>query len=786
MPYLDRIDLFDAAFFNITPGEAKRMTPEQRIFLEEAVKCFFSATKSLDDIRGSKTGIFSSLANSQYGLLNTSNSNSSMAELDAAMNVTRLAHLFDLRGPAITVETTCSSALVALHQACQSLRDGTCEMALVGGINIALCSKENVLSSPVTSNDFDCRAFDAAANGTISGEGIVLALLQPLSEAIRESNPVFGIVKGSAINHGGARISNITAPSPEAQAEVLQQAWKNADVEGADLAWIEAHGTGTLLGDPIEIQGMVKALAKEGQSKTACAVGAVKSQFGHLNGAAGMLGLAKVVLSGQHDMIPPMTRFEQVNPAIDAADTGLYFPTSKAPWPSDRPYAGVSSFGLSGTNAHVVLKKYKEEWGAAIPDFLYVLQLCAVNEKVGDRIRQYLCDLIKADPNPSRVQSIVRAFNKIALQSENSQLYVADSVDDLLEALQATSSLSTTVKEDHQLYAFLSSDSFIEPLVFEKLGSIFPPIFTNYHQLATSVDYPLGEEEQNVLRLLAYHQWLVSLGASFDKLIVNGRAQHLSDFLNGNINLSQALQAWTGASEPHLLKKKAFQAFVDSIAQSSATAAVHLGMGCLGQLLTPALSSRCQLVGTSVESALESMTFLHHWSGPLQTAHLYGSKGKRHSLVIDPFQRERHWPEVTKRTVEPLVEASASTPETAETPAFQSEAEVQKLVRDIWTDCLQLDDPISLDADFFEIGGSSLMGLDVLDDIKKYTNVDLDYEDIFDHPTIFALSKHLMSFLGKEESVKEKFQPSKPLPIEEKDYQQLLEKTQQADVKSVV
>jgi phthiocerol/phenolphthiocerol synthesis type-I polyketide synthase D len=273
-----------------------------------------------------------------------------------AVAVGRIAYLLGLRGPAVAIDSACSSSLVTIHLACQSLRLRESDLALAGGVSLILRPETQIAMSKwgMLSPRGKCHSFDAGADGFVRGEGAGIVVLKRLTDAIRDGNQVYAVIRGSAINQDG-RSNGLTAPNTQAQVDVITRALRSADVAGNSVNLIEAHGTGTALGDPIEFE----ALAGTYGRGEPCALGAVKTNIGHLEAAAGIAGFIKAALSVQHGQIPPNLNFTKWNPAIDPAPTRLYVPTELADWPqTEGPRrAAVSSFGLGGTNAHVVLEQ---------------------------------------------------------------------------------------------------------------------------------------------------------------------------------------------------------------------------------------------------------------------------------------------------------------------------------------------------------------------------------------------------------------------------------------------
>lgn len=359
--FLDDAIGFDAAFFGITPREAEAMDPQQRMLLEVAWEALEHAGIAPSSLRGTRTGVFVGLSASEYGYLTMTDVTAidawSGTGAAASIAANRLSYLLDLRGPSLTIDTACSSSLVALHQAVQSLQRGEIGTALVGGVNLLLSPgiTANFAEAGVLAADGRCKPFDAGADGIARGEGCGVVVLKPLRAARRNGDRVLAVVRGSAVNSDG-RSNGITAPNPEAQAMLLRDAYAAAGLDPSVVDYVEAHGTGTLLGDPIEASALRRALGRD--ANRPLLLGSVKSNLGHLEGAAGIAGLIKVVLALSRRRLPPSLNYREPNPHIDF--DGLRVVTESSGWPrySGVARAGVSAFGFGGTNAHVVL----EEW----------------------------------------------------------------------------------------------------------------------------------------------------------------------------------------------------------------------------------------------------------------------------------------------------------------------------------------------------------------------------------------------------------------------------------------
>jgi phthiocerol/phenolphthiocerol synthesis type-I polyketide synthase E len=376
---IERIEEFDAAFFGYSPREAEVMDPQQRMFLEIAWEALENA--GYDPLRsaGGSTGgpgvvgVYGGVSLSSYLLaLNPLRDKLAAIGVDTTMLsigndkdtlAPRIAYKLNLRGPALTVQTACSTSLVAVHLACQGLLTGETDMALAGAVSLTVPMKSGYVyqEGGILSPDGHCRAFDARAAGAVFGCGAGVVVLKRLADALADGDAIRAVIKGSAVNNDGSSKAGFTAPSVTGQAEVIAEALANAGVDADSIGFVEAHGTATALGDPIEIAALTKAFRRSTARTGFCAVGSVKSNLGHLEVAAGMAGLAKAVLAVERAEIPPTLHFERPNPQIDFAGSPFYVNTDLAPWPASPENtprrAGVSSFGFGGTNAHVVLEE---------------------------------------------------------------------------------------------------------------------------------------------------------------------------------------------------------------------------------------------------------------------------------------------------------------------------------------------------------------------------------------------------------------------------------------------
>ena len=388
--FLHDIDKFDYGFFKLSPGEASVIDPGQRLFMQTAYNALEDAGYAGNKLWGSRTGIFIGGGHTvaEYSKFteaaNIQDTNLLLSAQTPSILASRLSYILNLKGPAMLVDTACSSSLVAVHLACQSLRDGKIDSALVGGVNLNLLSVDTGTRTEIDSSDGRAHSFDDAASGTGGGEGVIAVMLKPLAKAIEDKDNIYAVIKGSYINQDGNSIG-IAAPDADAQADVIVKAWLDAGVDPTTVNFIETHGTGTVLGDPIEIDGITKAYKIFTDKKHICAIGAVKANIGHLDSAAGLAGFLKAVLSLKHKELTPLTHFKSPNRNINFEESAAYVNNDLSDWNNNGHLlrCGVSSFGLSGTNCHVTLEEApRKEKSESNKEHKYLFTLSARNHDV--------------------------------------------------------------------------------------------------------------------------------------------------------------------------------------------------------------------------------------------------------------------------------------------------------------------------------------------------------------------------------------------------------------------
>ncbi|MGO4773547.1 amino acid adenylation domain-containing protein, partial [Flavobacterium sp. W22_SRS_FK3] len=453
--FIDAIDKFDASFFEISPREAKLMDPQQRILLELTHELLERSGYTAKELKGSMTGVYIGILQNEYASLLKNYPKDMYSGTGSALSIAsnRLSYYYDFKGPSMSVDTACSSSLVSVHLAIKDIRSGECTMAIAGGVNLILRPESTVAlsQSSMMAADGRCKTFDDSANGYVRSEGAGLILLKPLSKAIEDGDNIIGVIKGSAVNQDG-RSNGLTAPNGLAQQEVIHAALKSAGLQPKDVDYIESHGTGTSLGDPIEINALDAVFKKDRNSGSPLIIGSVKANIGHLEAAAGIAGLIKTLLCLQHSIIPKQLHYNKPNRYINWEKLNVLIPNDLLSWNQKRNSirrAGVSSFGFGGTNAHIVLEEapvyHTKKQNDAISSQKTVLTtISAKGEKaLKDQIAAVI-DYIENNPEV-KISDLSYTLSVHRDHFENRLGIISENKEELLQKLnQANSSFQKT------------------------------------------------------------------------------------------------------------------------------------------------------------------------------------------------------------------------------------------------------------------------------------------------------------------------------------------------------
>lgn len=453
---VEDIELFDAPFFNFNLREAETTEPQHRLFLECAWEALEAAgyNSQRDE---SRIGVYAGASVNNYlafdlnrDQIGSVNSLQTLIGNDKDFLATRVSYKLNLRGPSLTVQTACSTSLVATALACQSLLNYQCDIALVGGVSIRVPQKSGYLhqEGSILSPDGHCRAFDAKARGTIIGNGVGVVVLKRLTEAITDGDCIDAVIKGSAINNDGSFKVGYTAPSMDGQAEVIAEAQALAGIRAETVSYIEAHGSGTALGDPIEIAALKRVFQASTDKKGFCAIGSVKTNIGHLDAAAGVTGLIKTILALKHKQIPPSLNFKEPNPEIDFTNSPFYVNTTLSEWKTEGAprRAGVSAFGLGGTNAHIILEEAPVVAASSSSRSWQILMLSAKSSLALETAKENLTDYLNQHPELN-LADVAYTLQVGRRAFDHRQMMVCRDRKDALAALQDPKRVFTSLEE---------------------------------------------------------------------------------------------------------------------------------------------------------------------------------------------------------------------------------------------------------------------------------------------------------------------------------------------------
>ncbi|MCT4598832.1 MAG: SDR family NAD(P)-dependent oxidoreductase [Vallitalea sp.] len=400
--FIDDVDKFDALFFNISPREAQIMDPQERLFLQSSWEVMEDAGYTRDGLSKYTVGVFVGAMWGQYQLLGveeTLKDNPIALDSNFAALANRVSYCLNLKGPSIALSTYCSSSLTAIHYACESIRSGECDLAIAGGVNLSIHPSKylQLAQGNFTSSDGRCRSFGEGGDGYVPGEGVGAILIKPLEKAIKDKDNIYGVILGSGINHGG-RTNGYSVPSPKAQGEMIEKVLEKTKVDPSTISYIEAHGTGTALGDPIEIAGLTKAFNKYSEDVQYCSIGSVKSNIGHAEAAAGIASVTKVLLQMKHEQLVPSIHSNTLNTNIDFEKTPFYVQQNITNW-NPQIYnnksvrrAGISSFGAGGSNAHIIMEDYQIP--SYEPSYISKEQVIILSAKYEERLKEYANNLL--------------------------------------------------------------------------------------------------------------------------------------------------------------------------------------------------------------------------------------------------------------------------------------------------------------------------------------------------------------------------------------------------------
>ncbi|MEM1319016.1 MAG: condensation domain-containing protein [Bacteroidota bacterium] len=795
--YIEDIDQFDHRFFNISLDEAEKMDPRQRLVLEEIYKAIESSGYPASHFWDSNTAVFMADSELNYHRLAEQFSPVLLAGNLNAATAGRIARHFKLRGAALMVDTACSSSLVALHLACKELRSGDAEMAFVASANLKLVPnlQQSNIDIGTASDDGRTCSFSVDAKGSGSGEAVISVLLKPLEAAQRDNDTIYALIKGSAVNQDAHLSGSLTAPSSKAQKEVLLKAWANAGIDPMSLGYIEAHGSATRLGDPIEIDGLNQAFREFTDQKRRFAVSSVKSNIGHTDASAGLSGLVKAVLSLQHQELFPSINFSAPNPFIDFDNAAVYVNQALQNWETEEGQArraGVSSFGLSGTNCHVVLEEAPAVMssGSKQPEQrVRVFPLSAKSKLSLAKNKAALAEYLQANEGLD-----LDALSYTLSAGRDHYAYrnclIASDRSALLSALAAELPPVQVKKSFEKLVLVFSDELESKPEAMAAFADI-DPLFKSRWEACWEL---VGEGERSAAFYhfafqYSYYGLLAPQGVETEHLLGIGIGDDVVEVLMGECSLAEGLRA--AMDRTPVVMEDLKERMTKLIKREVIAPTVFLNIGpastisdTLRQIKKKQRNARfevlCidQLEAASVASLLKDLYLLGFpvgWSTRFQVL-------KPRRLALPPYQFDtvRCW-------LRPLLdlEEAANGEAITETPKVATAApkvaklteldqynfpdtwtDTQQKIGAIWIELLKYKGELSLTNDFYKIGGQSLYTIQMMNRIKEEFEVELDFRNAFELATIERLAEHV-EMLMKEDRELEFSREIQRVPLQE-------------------
>ncbi|MGC5660312.1 beta-ketoacyl synthase N-terminal-like domain-containing protein [Micromonospora sp. WMMD723] len=780
--FLPAVDGFDHRFFRVSPREARSMDPQQRLFLEVAWEALEDAGLPADDLRDSATGVFVGLNTTDYQQLVLG----ADTELDLYYGTGtcfsgaagRLSYLLGLRGPSIAVDTACSSSLTAVHLACQSLRTGECRVAVAGGANVMATSTvfRAMSAAGALSRDGRCKSFAEAADGYGRGEGAGAVILKPLSLALADGDRVHAVIRASAVNQDGAS-GGLTVPSGVAQQAVITDALRRADLGAAQLSYLEAHGTGTPLGDAVELRAIADVRRAGGATDQPLLVGSVKSNIGHLEAAAGVVGLIKVVLSLRHQRIPAQLHLDELTREIDWDASGLAPVRRTTAWRrGNRPrIAGVSAFGFTGTNAHLIVQEAPERASAtAATSGPYLLAVSAASAAALDDARarhaEHLADSEEMDTADLAWTSLARRSHH-----EHRVAVVAGSVRELARALRSPrhAGIVPAGGSRRVLFAFgddappwselLDAAARLPGWGDRQIAALRAQV-TDLRTAIRPVASPGGAVDGEpaaavaafVDQLSAALVWQ-SVGLVPQAVAGTGAGAYVAACVAGELSPEEALHRLTtdrapaDAAQPGQLRRLAAPADADDD-----DLVLDLGARTPRVRLAGTVVHRPPTDAVTVESLLGVVAALHVQGAPIRWDRLLPGGGRVTSLPAYPWQRTRHWVHGVTDGSAPAgrsgpahVDAPTDGPSTAMStvgalPASEREPWLVDLLLPVVAEVLGETDDIDPDRGFFDLGFDSVLSMKLKRRAEVVLGVELPNTVLFECPNTRALARFVV------------------------------------------
>lgn len=804
---LEDIDKFDAAFFDYSAREAEITDPQHRLFLETAWEVMERAGYNSDEYKG-RTAVFAGSNLSGYmirnlysnpGLVDQLGSFKVMISNGQDFLATKVSHKMNLTGPSVNVNTLCSSSMVAVHFACRSLLSYDCDLALAGAVSIQITRNEAFFYTEggIGSSDGHCRAFDSHANGTVSGSGLAVIALKRLEDAIADGDHIEAVIRGTAINNDGALKNSYTAPSVDGQAECIAEALAISGVDPETISYIDAHGTGTNLGDPIEIAALSKVYESQTDKKQFCAIGSVKTNIGHLVHAGGIASLIKTVLSMQHKTIPATLNFEEPNSKIDFVNSPFYINSKRCEWRNNgKPLrAGVSSFGIGGTNTHVILEEAPKTESSEPSK--RERQIIVLSAKTASALETMTTNLGKFIEKNSELNLADIAFT-LAVGRRNfshKRAIVCKSISDLSCSLKnpdGKKCITSYQKDRTTLLVLVFPDNLATGIDYRDFYENEEQFKTAFDDCAKLISKKLNvditrllDSENTTSEIMLQRCFTFSIEYSFAKLleawgiitekaICLGVGSVAAACLAGSVNLEDAVGIISSGKSDSLSfdkpkfkltgfdgnefvpDKNYFNSQLSEEISDRSNLSVQLEspdelvfvIGSKKEVRADNENNLCFLLPENNEKVYSSVALAaaKYWSlgGKISWTGFYANeKRRRVALPTYPFERQRYWIEPGNRNENGEIKKPKLTlrkrPE-LDTAYRAPETEVQKKICRMAAETLGYE-KIGVDDDFFELGGHSLLAVALIAKLRNEFKKDITLESLFENTTVAMISK---------------------------------------------
>jgi len=764
MAWLHDIEMFDHAFFRISRGEACNMDPHQRIALEIVYETLENAGYDPFSFAGSETAVYVGDVSLDYYQLAAAYDPTLLTGNLNAVLAGRISRFFDLHGEAVMIDTSCSSSLVAVHQACISLETGNAAQALVCGIKIRIfpAQKKPVFDVGIGSPDGKTRSYSSDAGGTGSGEAAGCILLKPLANALADKDNIHAVIRGTAVNQDAARSGSLTAPSSAAQAAVIRKAWKKAAVDPLSITFIEGHGTATRLGDPIEVEGIDLAFSAYTGEKQHCALSSVKANIGHTDAAAGIAGLIKTVLSLKHKKLFPAVNFNKPNPFIDFDHSHVFVNTVFRDWDvkNGAPRrAGVSAFGLSGTNCHIVLEEAPavHTMSRESGERLYLFPVSGFSGTALSGNMKRLASWLAAGREHSLPEiSYTLCAGRAHLAHRH--MILAANVPELISQLEQPQTAAPAAAPRRQLYFVFSRNTHITSSLLERMCNIYPSFNA---AVGTCRSYlPAGEHSRSAgfdlfCFQFAFFRLLEEKGVATKKLLGEGTGEVVINTLTGKLSLADAVLTSLQDNIPGAQDLGAScEKFASSIVKDDSII-LELGPLCRISETIAAVTAAASLPVLSLDimerdPLLDIIKQLYLSGYEINWSLFFDNEDLRKTALPGyAFDRVRCWIRETPiGAPSPSGESGNVTDSDTQvvtgTSASIDLPAIMEVVTAAWKSVLK-QEHINADDDFFDLGGHSLNGTQVLNRLTENFGVSLEMDDLFEYGTVATLSEFILS-----------------------------------------